>query len=219
MIKVLPSTNPPKEVDLLKYVKEMSDLGVEYIHCDIMDGKFVENSCLPIDLVKDIRNNVNILLDVHLMVKNPLDYVKELLSIRPSIITIHYESANISTIKKIFKLLKSKDILCGLSLRPNTPIDVVTPLIDMVDLILLMSVEPGKSGQTFIDFTFDKIKELKKVILNKDIILEVDGGVNLDNIDKLKKLGVDFAVVGNAIFKSEDKKKFLINCDKHYDTK
>ena len=219
MIKILPSTNPSKEDRLVDYVKELSDLGVEYIHCDVMDGKFVANSCLPFDLVKDIRNNVNILLDVHLMVEDPMKYAKTFATIKPSIITIHYESDKLSKIKKIFKFLKSKDILCGLSLKPNTPIDVILPLINQLDLVLLMSVEPGKSGQTFIENTYEKIAQVKELINEKDIVLEVDGGVNLENIDKLKKLGVQFAVVGSAIFNSDDKKDFLIKCDKHYDTK
>ena len=219
MIKILPSTNPCPEDKLIDYAKNLSYMGVEYIHCDVMDGKFVDNSCLPFEIVRDIRNNVNVLLDVHLMVSKPFKFVKKFVSIKPSIITIHYESAKLSTIKKIFKYLMSKDILCGISIKPNTPIDSIKPLLDCIDLILLMSVEPGKSGQTFIETSFDRIAQVKEIIQDKDIILEIDGGVNSDNIQKIKKLGVDFAVVGSAIYKETNKKEFLIKCDKHYDTK
>ena len=111
MIKILPSTNPCPEDKLLEYTRDLSELGVDYIHCDVMDGQFVENRCLPISLIKEIRNNINILLDIHLMVKDNINYVDECIKLKPSIITIHYESSkSVKEILKIAKKIKSKDI-------------------------------------------------------------------------------------------------------------
>ena len=219
MIKILPSTNPCKEDKLVDYAKELSGLGVEYLHCDVMDGKFVSNTCLPFDVVEKVRNNVNILLDVHLMVDKPYKRAKEFANLRPSIITIHYEASKDREINKIIKFLHSKDILAGISIKPGTDVSELVPYLDKLDLILLMSVEPGKSGQVFIEDTWSKIKDTRALIENRDIILEVDGGINLDNIDKIKKSGVDFAVMGSAIFKAKDRQEFLTSCDKHYSTK
>ena len=103
MIKILPSTNPCPEDELVQYVKDISNLGIDYIHCDVMDGGFVQNKCLPIELIEKVRNNVNILLDIHLMVNNNLAYVKKCIKLKPSIITIHYESPR--NAKEIYKII------------------------------------------------------------------------------------------------------------------
>jgi len=219
MIKILPSTNPCDEDKLVDYARELSNLGVEYLHCDVMDGKFVKSTCLSADRVKEVRNNVNILLDVHLMVEKPLKRVKEFAKLKPSIITIHFEACNDREFKKIINYLKSKDILIGVSIKPGTDVEVLKRFIDYIDLILIMSVEPGKSGQTFIESTYEKIEKVKTLTKDRDIIIEVDGGVNLDNIEKLKKLGVNFAVVGSAIFNAKNRRDFLTSCDKRYGTK
>lgn len=219
MIKVLPSSNPCPEDKLLEYVKELEKLDVEYLHCDVMDGKFVESKCLSFELLETIRNNTNILLDVHLMVEDSLDSVKKFAKLYPNIITIHYESPkNLREINKIIRYLKSKDIMVGMSIKPSTPVSMLDPFIDDLDLILIMSVEPGKSGQVFINSSIEKIKEAKNLIADRNIILEVDGGINLDNYQAVVKAGADFLVMGNAFFKSTDKKQLLVSVDKHYKT-
>lgn len=217
MIKVLPSTNPCPEDKLLDYVKSLEDLGIEYLHCDVMDGKFVENKCLPFEVLENIRNNTNILLDVHLMVEDSWNSVKKFAKLYPNIITIHYESPkSVNEINKIIKYLKSKDIMVGMSIKPNTPVSMLEPFINDLDLILIMSVEPGKSGQTFIESSLDKIKVAKRLIADRDIILEVDGGINLDNYKPVVKAGAEFLVMGNAFYTSSDKEQLLVSVDKHY---
>jgi ribulose-phosphate 3-epimerase len=217
MIKVLPSSNPEKEENLVKYVKTLEDLGVEYLHCDVMDGVFVENKCLSIDTIKDVKYNTNILLDVHLMIKYPHKKIEDYLALKPNILTIHYESVNsIRKIKKISKLVRSKDILFGVSIKPNTPVTALVELIDYIDLILIMSVEPGKSGQKFIPESIQKIKDAKCLVNNKNIIIEVDGGVNLDNYKEVVKAGAEFLVMGNAFYNSKEKDNLLYKIDKHY---
>lgn len=217
MIKVLPSSNPEKEEDLLKYAKNLENLGVEYLHCDVMDGVFVENKCLGIETIRNVRNNSNILLDIHLMVDNPQKVIKDYIALKPSIITIHYESVRKEKdIVKIAKLIKSKDIMFGLSIKPNTPVNDIVKFADMLDLILIMSVEPGKSGQQFIDSSIQKIKDAKALAAGRDVIVEVDGGVNLKNFKDVVDAGARFLVMGSAFYKENNKSLLLNKIDSHY---
>ena len=206
MIKVLPSSNPCPEDKLLGYSKKLMELGVEYLHCDVMDGEFVENSCLNFETLKYARDNSNILLDVHLMTYNLLDTVKKFSSLKPNIITFHYEALKSEReFFKIVKLLKNKDILVGLAIKPKTPIDVITRLINYVDLLLIMSVEPGFGGQKFMPIALDKIKYLKDIKdkHNFQYLIEVDGGINVDTAKLVKDVGCDVIVVGTYLMNSE----------------
>ena len=217
MIKVLPSSNPEKEENLVSYVCELVDLGVEYLHCDTMDGVFVENKCLSFETLKRVRNSTNILLDVHLMVKNPIKVIKDYISLKPSIITVHYEAVkNIRQIKKMSKMVRKKGLLFGVSLCPSTPASALVGLLDYIDLVLVMSVVPGKSGQAFIESSLDKIKDIKCLVENTDIIIEVDGGINLDNYKAVVEAGATFLVMGNAFYKSDNRAKLLQKVDAHY---
>lgn len=220
MIKVLPSSNPEKEENLVEYVRELVSLGVEYLHCDVMDGKFVENTCLSLDTIKAVRNNTNILLDVHLMVENPIKVIKDYIALKPSIITIHYETVkSIRQIKKMSKMVRGKGLLFGISICPSTPASALVGLIDYVDLVLVMSVVPGKSGQKFIETSLSKIKDVKVLTEDKDIIIEVDGGINLDNFESVVECGATFLVMGNAFYKAENRAKLLTKVDSHYKIK
>lgn len=217
MIKVCPSSNPCDESKLLEYAKSLMDLGVEYLHCDVMDGVFVENSCLSFDALKNVRDNCNILLDVHLMVSKVFKTAKKFAELKPNIITFHYEALkNTKEFSKTTKMLHKKEILVGLAIKPNTPIEIVSRLISYVDLVLIMSVEPGKSGQKFIESAINKIEVTKDLIKDKNIILEVDGGINEDNAKQIISAGADFLVMGKAFFTSKNKKELLSKIDKHY---
>ncbi|MBE5738320.1 MAG: ribulose-phosphate 3-epimerase [Clostridiales bacterium] len=217
MIKVLPSSNPCPEEDLVEYARTLEDLGVEYMHCDVMDGVFVTNKCLPLEKIAEIRNNSNILLDVHLMVSKSYETVEKLVKIKPNIITIHYESPEtISEMEKTIRLIKDNDILLGLSVKPETAIEAIAPYLEVIDLILIMSVEPGKSGQKFIPESLEKIEKAKKMIADRNIIIEVDGGINLDTYKDVVSNGAEFLVMGNAFYTSKDRKKLLTSVDKHY---
>lgn len=220
MIKVLPSTNPCEEDKLTEYAKSLDKLNVEYIHCDVMDGMFVKNECLKIDKIKDILYNTNMLLDIHLMVADIVNSVKEHIKLNPSIITIHLEALkSFSQFIKIYKLLKEKDILVGISIKPNTNIDLLDKYLDYVDLILVMSVEPGASGQKFIDASIERIKTLREKTKDKNIIIEVDGGINLDNYKSIIDAGAEFLVMGSAFYKEDNKGKLLEKIDEHYKIK
>lgn len=217
MIKVLPSTNPCPEDKLVEYAKSLDVLGVEYIHCDVMDGKFVENKCLDISKIKDILYNSNNLLDIHLMVSDIESEVKKHVKLNPSIITIHLEAIkSFSQFEKINKLLKEKSILMGLSIKPNTDISKLNKYLNYIDLILLMSVEPGKSGQKFLEGSLDRIKDLKALIDNRNIIIEVDGGINKENYKSIVSAGAEFLVMGSAFYNEKNKKLLLEVVDDHY---
>lgn len=217
MIKVLPSSNPCPEDKLIDYTKMLMKMDVEYLHCDVMDGKFVENKCLDFSVVEKIRNNTNILLDVHLMVENVFESVKKFAKLKPNFITIHYEALkSTKEFEKIVKYLRKKDILVGLSIRPNTPIEIVERFLKQIDLILIMSVEPGKSGQKFIENSIEKIKTTKQLIGDNRVIIEVDGGINEENAKSVINAGAEFLVMGSAFYNSKDKLGLLHSIDKHY---
>ena len=209
-MKLMPSTNPCPEDMLVDYAKSLSDMGVTFMHCDVMDGEFVENKCLDLSVIKELRDNVNIGLDIHLMVADSLKYVKECIKLKPNFVTIHYESPrSVKEINTIFKLLKKKGIMVGMSLCPDTPVDMLEPFIRDLDMVLMMSVVPGKSGQTFIEGSMDRLKEVKALIdrLNHVCKLEVDGGITMGRLHDLEKIGVDYVVMGSNLYKADKKER------------
>ena len=173
MIKVLPSSNPEKEENLVNYVRDMVDLGVEYLHCDTMDGVCGENKCLSFETLKNVRNSTNILLDVHLMVKNPIKVIKDYISLKPSIITVHYEACQ-EKLKDTLKLIKSHGAKCGAVINPDTEVSKIADVIEECDMILLMSVFPGFGGQKFIPEVLPKIEQVAKLVnsIGKEIDIE-----------------------------------------------
>lgn len=212
MIKIAPSTNPEKEDNLVNYVKELQLANADILHCDVMDGEFVEAKCLSPELLYEVGQNSTIPLDVHLMVSNPIQVWQEYYKSRPTIITAHYESFNNKT--NIFYFINEvhkKKIMVGVSICPDTSIDVLLPYLPMIDLVLVMSVVPGKSGQKFIESTYEKIMSLKKIITDNhyNVKIEVDGGVDATNIKLINKAGADIVVMGSAVYKSENKANFI----------
>lgn len=211
--KISVSTNPPPVDELLGYIKTIDKTSADYIHCDVMDGRFVPAKTFNHKTVNVIDLTTDKPLDVHLMVKHPYFKVKKYAKAGADIITIHYESFKckkklISCLKKIYKL----GVKAGLSFSPKTEVDEILPFIPFVQNVLIMSVLPGRSGQRFIEESYDKVKAVSSFIKEKgldDITIEIDGGVNSDNISKLSKLGVDIFVVGNYIYKSQDVKKTI----------
>ena len=212
MTRVMPSTNPPKEEDLLSYVKELQEIGVDFLHCDVMDGKFVEAKCLPIELINEIKNNSMLNLDVHLMIENPLKTLKKYCEMLPCYITLHYESFDkaVDLIKAI-EIIKSYNIRVGISLKPNTEISNIACYLPLIDMVLIMSVEPGKSGQKFMPMALKKIKELKRLIDKNrfKVKMEVEGGINEENAKAVVFNGADYLVMGSAFYNSKNRKKLL----------
>ena len=188
-------------VDRSNIIKILNDTNVSYIHMDVMDGKFVPEVSLPYTEFRSLSSLTNKKLDVHLMMKDPMEYIKEISNIDNIWnITIHLEIDK--DIKKILSYIGSLGIKRGISIKPNTDIDKLIPYLDDIDLILVMTVEPGLGGQKFIESSTKKISDIKNLIKDRDIVLEVDGGINSDTIDKVREASI--AVVGSYITRSND---------------
>ena len=202
------STDPIEEYQLIfDYAKEMQGKA-DFLHCDIMDGKFVSNRTYDSQLVNNINQNSSIMLDVHLMCDEPLNLIDEYINAGANIITIHYEAfKNKNDLILTLKKIKEANVLAGLSIKPNTNINEVKIYIHDFDVILVMSVEPGASGQKFMSEALDKIKQLDNLRTANDYKykIEVDGGVNKDNVKEIVEAGADMVVSGSYVYKSNDR--------------
>lgn len=182
----------------IEAINKLNNTNTDYIHFDIMDGLFVNNKAFSIDEISKLASICNKKIDAHFMVKDPLYYLNLVSDISFEYFTFHIEIDNIDN---IITEVKKKDYKVGLSIKPNTDINKLTKYLDDIDLILVMSVEPGFGGQTFIENTYNRIEKIIKLIGNRDIKIEVDGGIN----DKtIKKLDADIVVVGSFITNSDN---------------
>ena len=181
----------------------------KWFHIDVMDGVFVPNISFGLPVLKAIKKIAKKPLDVHLMIVQPERYIKDFKNAGADILTVHFEAC--IHLHRTIQEIHAEGMLAGIALNPHTPVSGLKDIIQDVDLICLMSVNPGFGGQTFITKTFDKIKELKQLIseTNSKAKIEVDGGVNIKNIEALKSYGADILVAGNAVFKSESPKKMI----------
>lgn len=187
-------------------IERTSKAGADYIHIDVMDGMFVKNITIGPPVIKSIRKYTDIPFDVHLMIEEPSRYIDDFVKAGADIITIHLEAEK--NIEKAINLIKSKGIKVGLSIKPNTPIDEIMKYLNLIDIVLIMTVEPGFGGQSFIEEMMEKVKTIKREIeKNKlNIKIEVDGGINQETIKIAKSAGVDICVAGTSVYKSSDMK-------------
>ena len=175
--------------------------GADWIHIDVMDGHFVPNITIGAPVVKNIRKVTKLPLDVHLMIENPEKYLDDFALAGSDIITFHYEAVKESD--KLISKIKEKGIKAGISIKPKTPAKEIFPYLDKVDLVLVMTVEPGFGGQKSMNDCAAKIKEIRSNAPEK-LIIEVDGGINKDTAKICKEYGVNALVAGNYIYKAED---------------
>lgn len=194
--------------DLNDTIKELNTLDIDYIHLDIMDGKFVPNTSFTYDQIKKIIEVSEKPFDVHLMVRDVEDYIYHYAMLNTEYITFHYE---VLKDLKIIKKIKNYGIKCGISVKPSTDIELIYELLPYIDMVLIMSVEPGRGGQKFIDNSLNKIKKLKDYIKknNLNVIISVDGGINNNTGVICVKNGADMLVVGSALINSNDKENFI----------
>ena len=171
----------------------------DYIHVDIMDGKFVDNKNFTYEEIKDLFIDINKPLDIHLMVEDSLSYIKEFARLKPEYISFHIESTN--NVLECIKYLHDNNIKAGIAINPETRIYKILPYLDNIDLVLVLSVHPGYGGQTFIEDTYNKINELKALQTKYNYIINVDGGINGDTI---KKVNSDMVVSGFYVVSQED---------------
>lgn len=205
MIKLAPSILSADFAKLLEDVRKVESAGCEYLHIDVMDGHFVPNITLGPLVVKSLKKeNINMVFDAHLMIENPDQYIEEFVKAGCDIITVHQEAC--VHLHRTIQNIKSHGIKAGVVLNPATPVDTIKHVLSDLDMVLLMSVNPGFGGQSFIPCVLDKIKELKAIIdsqgLNIDI--KVDGGISPKNVAEVVQAGANVIVAGSAIFGSDD---------------
>jgi ribulose-phosphate 3-epimerase len=189
--------------NLEKDCKMINKSDADWFHIDIMDGIFVPNISFGLPVLKAIKKHAQKPLDVHLMITEPERYIKEFKNAGADILTVHLEAS--THLHRTIQEIRSEGMLAGVALNPHTPVESLSEVLNDIDVVCLMSVNPGFGGQSFIPRTFDKIQILKEMITNSQskAKIEIDGGVNLDNASELRIKGADVLVAGNAVFKSD----------------
>ncbi len=192
-------------------IETIDNAGAEYIHVDVMDGMFVPSISYGMPVIKSIRKSTGKVFDVHLMISEPIRYIADFAASGADMITVHVEACSdvVATIEKI----REYKLKVGITLNPDTPLSAIKPYLNRVDMVLIMSVNPGFGGQKFITSSVDKIKEVKRLRdeLNLSYDIEVDGGINIDNLATVLEAGANVIVAGSAIFRgdaAENVKKF-----------
>lgn len=207
-IIISPSVLSADFADLGNEVKRLELSGADWVHIDVMDGHFVPNITIGAPVVRAINKISDIPLDVHLMIENPEKYIDDFSAAGADIITVHYEAVKRDVVSVINQIKKS-GIKAGLSIKPKTQPDEIREYIPLLDLLLVMTVEPGFGGQKFMKDCADKIKQIKEYSKNDNLIIEVDGGINAETALYCKNLGANALVAGSYIFSSSDIKKAI----------
>lgn len=198
--------------DFSKLGEEMQDIekgGADLVHLDVMDGRFVPNISFGPPVIQALRPITKLPFDVHLMIYHPEDYFDILKNIGVEMASFHIEA--VTHVDRVIHALKSANIKCGLAVNPGTSVSMIDTVLPLLDYVLIMSVNPGFGGQKFIPYAVDKVKQLKKMITEKQlsVSIEVDGGVNQDNAFLLKNAGADILVAGSSVFGKSDRAKAI----------
>ena len=205
MIKISPSVLSANLADLATECSSIERAGADLIHLDVMDGSFVPNITFGAPVIKWARPAAKIPFDVHLMIEEPIRYIEDFAKAGADIITVHIEAC--SDINATLDKIHGYGIKTGVSVKPNTPVEVLYPLLDKIDMVLIMTVEPGFGGQGLIEETLPKIRTLKDELTRRGLgtPIEVDGGIKADNIARVASYGADIFVAGSSVFGKEDR--------------
>ena len=211
MIKVAPSILSADFVNLERDIRKLKECGADYVHVDVMDGLFVPNISIGIPVVSAIRKITDLPLDVHLMIQQPIRYVEQFCDAGADILTIHAEADTVENNQKALRMIREKGVRAAVSIKPGTPISALEPYMDLMDMILVMTVEPGFGGQKFMEDMMEKVRALRKLmdVRMSGVELEVDGGVNLDTGKICVDAGANVLVAGSALFKAPDTAAFI----------
>jgi len=207
MTKIAPSILSADFTKMQEAVEQLKTWGADLVHCDVMDGMFVPNISFGQKMIADLRKKTDLPLDVHLMVQQPERYVAEFAKAGADYITVHQEAT--VHLDRTLSMIRGCGCKSGVALNPATSPETLRYVLDQVDMILVMSVNPGFGGQKFIPSALDKIRAIREMIGDRPIVIEVDGGVNGENAPLLKEAGAEILVAGSSVFGADDPKKAI----------